>query len=136
MTYIISLCVYGLDDIEAFAPKQKSLALLGWKDARKIKNNYQVWRLLTPTFLHGNAYHIIANLTAQTFLGNGIEAGIGTYRMIFLYFVTGIGGMLLSSIYKPESFAIGCSTSVFGLVGYYVSYIITGWWYMGREAPG
>lgn len=132
MTYIISLCVYGLDDIEAFAPKQKSLALLGWKDSRKIKNNYQVWRLLTPTFLHGNAYHIIANLNAQLFLGNGIEAGIGTYRMIFLYFTTGIGGMLLSAIYKPESFAIGCSTSVFGLVGYYVSYVITGWWYMGR----
>lgn len=56
--------------------------------------------------------------------------------MIFLYFTTGIGGMLLSAIYKPESFAIGCSTSVFGLVGYYVSYVITGWWYMGRQEPG
>jgi membrane associated rhomboid family serine protease len=108
----------------------------GWKDARKIKNQYQIWRLITPTFLHGNAYHIIANVVSQLFLGSGIEYGLGLTKFVVLYFVTGFGGMLLSAIMKPESFAIGASTSVFGLVGFYISYLFTNWSFMGREKPG
>jgi len=69
-------------------------------------------------------------------LGNGIEYGLGIYRFIALYFATGIGGMLLSAIMCPQSFAIGASTSVFGLVGYYISYLFTNWQFMGREKPG
>ena len=38
--------------------------------------------------------------------------------------------MLLSCVFKPESFAVGASTSVFGLVGFYISYIFTNWQYM------
>tara|TARA_B110000285_G_C14958298_1_gene530324 strand:- start:129 stop:629 length:501 start_codon:yes stop_codon:yes gene_type:complete len=108
----------------------------GWKDSKKIVNHLEIWRLLTPTFLHGNAYHIIANVVSQLFLGNGIEYGLGMKRFIGLYSLTGFGGMLLSSIMKPESFAIGASTSVFGLVGFYISYLFTNWSFMGRERPG
>lgn len=50
--------------------------------------------------------------------------------MIFLYFTTGFGGMLLSCIFKPESFAIGASTSVFGLVGFLIAYVCSHWQYM------
>jgi len=50
--------------------------------------------------------------------------------MIFLYFSTGFGGMLLSCIFNPESFAIGASTSVFGLVGFLIAYVISHWQYM------
>ena len=108
---------------------------MGWKDAKKIKNDGQVWRFFTPTFLHGSAYHINANLMSQLFLGNGIEFGIGPWWMIFLYFTTGFGGMLLSCIFKPESFAIGASTSVFGLVGFLISYVFSNWQYMKIYRP-
>ena len=40
VTFIISCCIYGLSNAEAFAPDSRSLALLGWKDAKKIKNDY------------------------------------------------------------------------------------------------
>jgi len=127
VTFIISCCIYGLSNSEAFAPNPRALALLGWKDAKRIKNNYELYRFITPTFLHGNAYHILANIFSQLFLGSGTEYGIGVPWMVFLYFISGIGGMLLSCILKPESFAIGASTSVFGLVGYLVSYVFTNW---------
>ena len=55
--------------------------------------------------------------------------------MIILYFTTAFGGMLLSCIFKPESFAIGASTSVFGLVGYYISYVFSNWQYMLNKNP-
>lgn len=136
VTFVISCCIYGLSNRDALAPDSKALALLGWKDARKIKNDYQLWRLVAPTFLHGSAYHLNANIASQLFLGSGIEHGIEVWRMIFLYFTCGVGGMLLSCILKPESFGIGASTSVFGLVGYLVSYVFTNWQYMGRVKPG
>ena len=127
--------VYGLSNADAFAPQSKSLALLGWKDAKRIKNNYEYWRFFTPTFLHGSAYHIIANVVSQLFLGHGIEYGIGPWRMAFLYFIAAFGGMLLSCVVKPESYAVGASTSVFGLVGFLISYVFTNWQFMGRTKP-
>lgn len=83
--------------------------------------------MITPLFLHGNAWHLNANITAQLFLGSGTENGILPLRMAFLYFISGFGGMLLSCIMKPEIYAIGASTAVFGLVGYQISYIFTNW---------
>lgn len=116
-----------MSNAEAFAPDPRATEVMGWKDAKKIKNDGEVWRFFTPTFLHGSAYHINANIASQLFLGNGIEYGIGVWKMIFLYFSTGFGGMLLSCIFKPESFAIGASTSVFGLVGFLIAYVISHW---------
>ena len=38
--------------------------------------------------------------------------------------------MLLSCIFKPDSFAIGASTSVFGLVGFLIAYVVSYFQYM------
>jgi len=64
ITFIISLSIYGLSNSEAFAPDPRATEVMGWKDAKKIKNDGQVWRFFTPTFLHGSAYHINANIAA------------------------------------------------------------------------
>jgi len=65
-------------------------------------------------------------------MGTGIEHGIGALKMSFLYITTGFGGNLLSSVINPASFGVGASTSVFGLVGYYLAYVFTNWGFMGR----
>ena len=101
MTFALSMMVHGLSNVEAFAPDSRGLAFLGWKDAKLIKNHHQIWRFITPTFLHGSAYHINANIVMQLLLGSGTEHGIGPYRMAFLYFTSAFGGMLLSSIVNP-----------------------------------
>lgn len=65
-------------------------------------------------------------------MGSGIEFGIGFLRMVFLYILTGFGGNLLSSVLNPVAYGVGASTAVFGLVGFYISYLFTNWGYMGR----
>jgi len=58
-------------------------------------------------------------------MGSGIEHGIGTPLFAMLYILSGFGGNLLSSIANPAAYGVGASTSVFGLVGFYISYLFS-----------
>lgn len=69
-------------------------------------------------------------------MGSGIENGIGVGYMIFLYTASGIGGNLLSSVCNPAAYGVGASTAVFGLVGFYISYLFTNWSSMQRARGG
>jgi len=109
---------------------------MGWQDSKKIKNDYQLWRWFTPIFLHGNLEHIVGNVIGQLYMGSGIEYGIGFLKMTILYMLCGFGGNLLSSVLNPAAFGVGASTAVFGLIGYYVSYIVTHPQYMFRKNWG
>lgn len=69
-------------------------------------------------------------------MGCGIEDGIGTVRMIILYFLGGLGGILFSMDVRPFTHGVGASTAIFGLVGFYTSYLFTNFFYMGRMRTG
>lgn len=69
-------------------------------------------------------------------MGSGIEYGLRWWRFLFLYFITGLGGITLSMCIRPNAHGVGASTAVFGLVGYYISYIFTNWFYMLRTDWG
>lgn len=56
--------------------------------------------------------------------------------MTFLYLLSGFGGNLLSACIAPAQYGVGASTSVFGLVGFLISYSFTNFFYMGRKTPG
>lgn len=101
MVFIISCSIYGIKNDAFLAPNPHALDLLGWQDNKKIKNNWEVWRWVTPIFLHGHFEHLLGNVVAQLILGSGIEYGIGVVKMIILYILTGIGGNLLSAILSP-----------------------------------
>lgn len=78
-----------------------------------------------PILLHGHLEHLAGNVVAQLYMGSGIEWGIGFGWFAFLYIITGFGGNLLSSVLNPASYGVGASTAVFGLVGFYVSYLFS-----------
>jgi rhomboid protease GluP len=65
-------------------------------------------------------------------MGSGIEFGIGFGKFVFLYVISGLGGILLSMNLRPNAHGVGASTAVFGLVGFLIAYILTNWQYMGR----
>ena len=69
-------------------------------------------------------------------MGSNIESGIGVVRMVILYWLSGLGGIMLSMCVRPSSHGVGASTAIFGLVGFYFSYLFTNWGYMGRFRTG
>jgi membrane associated rhomboid family serine protease len=76
------------------------------------------WRLVTSMFLHYGILHIGFNMWALFVIGSPLESMLGRLRFAALYFLSGIGGSILSfstgQILTP---AAGASGAIFGLFG-------------------
>ncbi|MBW4936046.1 rhomboid family intramembrane serine protease [Marinobacter sp. F4206] len=77
----------------------------------------QVWRLLTPDFLHFSWTHIIFNAVMLWFLGSQIEWFDGRGRLITLFLATSIFSNGLQYLVSGPLFG-GLSGVVYGILGY------------------
>ncbi len=117
VTYVLmGLCVlfFGL---QLFTKSQIDLDLpfiYGGKINQAILAG-QLWRFITPAFLHGNIYHILFNMYALYILGNRLENIYGHGRFAALYFVGAFGGNVLSFVLSKAD-SLGSSTAIFGLL--------------------
>lgn len=104
-----------------------ALILLGAEYTPEILSG-QIWRLVTPSFLHAGVFHLVLNMWALYHLGGAIETFYGQKRMLLVYVFTGISGSILSVAYTliqiylnngEEGFpiSVGSSAAVFGFVG-------------------
>jgi len=87
----------------------------------------QVFRFITPVFLHGGILHIFMNLVFQSMLCYDFEREWGTKRMICVYFATGFGATLLACVGSPGSLSVGASGALFGCLGVGLAYLILNW---------
>ena len=90
----------------------------------------EYWRLLTSVFLHSGLYHLGSNLIAQVFLGNAVERNLGHIKYLILYIVSGVGGNIISVLYDRaqgvNTYSVGASGAVFGVMGALIVLIIKG----------
>jgi GlpG protein len=77
----------------------------------------QVWRLITPDFLHFSWTHIIFNSVMLWFLGSQIEWIDGRARLVALFLVTSLSANLLQYLVSGPLFG-GLSGVVYGILGY------------------
>jgi rhomboid protease GluP len=91
--------------------------VLGWgaKDNAAIAAG-EVWRLISPIFLHVNLMHIFVNMYSLYAIGPAVERFFGSYRMLVLYVLSGIGGVVMSMAFSPNP-SVGASGAIFGLLG-------------------
>jgi len=90
-------------------------ALYGMKVNEMIARG-QIWRLITPIFLHGSVLHIGFNMYALYLFGPSLERYYGRARFIALYFLSGFAGNVFSMMFSPSP-SLGSSTAIFGLLG-------------------
>ena len=79
--------------------------------------DHQWWRLLTSTFVHAGALHLVFNMWAFWGLGKVMEKLLGSWPMIALYLLSGLGGALASLWWHPLVVGIGASGAIFGVAG-------------------
>jgi membrane associated rhomboid family serine protease len=77
-----------------------------------------LWQFVTYMFLHGDILHLAFNMLALWMFGGEVESVWGSRRFLFYFFLTGIGGGVLSFLSTPTSatVTIGASGAIFGLL--------------------
>lgn len=79
----------------------------------------QYYRLITSGFLHVNWMHLIFNMLALYFFSGAIESFFGPFQFLLIYFVSMIGGDLLSLFihrYDSGYSSVGASGAVCGVI--------------------
>jgi membrane associated rhomboid family serine protease len=79
--------------------------------------NGDYWRLISSGFLHASPFHIFFNMFALWILGTMLEPAIGTVRFGLIYFVSLLAGSFGALVVTPDSFTVGASGAIFGLMG-------------------
>jgi rhomboid protease GluP len=104
LVFVIQVLVGG-DTVLIYGAKNNQLLASG-----------QVWRLVTPVFLHANLLHIGVNMYSLWAIGPAVERFFGRIRFLTIYLLSGICGVLLSLVMIPN-LSVGASGAIFGLLG-------------------
>jgi membrane associated rhomboid family serine protease len=79
--------------------------------------NGEVYRLVTAGFLHAGLFHLLVNMYSLWILGNLLEPAVGRVRFLLIYFVSLLSGSFGALLLTPNSFTVGASGAIFGLMG-------------------
>jgi rhomboid protease GluP len=114
VVYLLQLAtrylLVGVDVPALWGAKVNSLIIQG-----------QIWRLITPVFLHSSdlpfgIFHIGFNMYALFILGRDVEIIYKHKRFLALFLLSGFTGNVMSFVFSPYP-SIGASTAIFGLIG-------------------
>ena len=75
-----------------------------------------IFRLISCAFLHAGIIHLLVNMYSLYVIGSQVENYIGKWKFLIIYFVSAIGGSLLSLIFNG-GVSVGASGAIFGLLG-------------------
>lgn len=84
----------------------------------------QLWRLITPNFLHANLNHITANAISIIIWGHLLEKIIGTRAMYLLVIISCIFTTLFSAIGTPQTISLGASGIAYALMSAFILYVL------------
>lgn len=115
-TCLFILQLIGLNLYASLSFHQDISQLSGW----------QIWRFVTPAFLHFSALHLIFNLMWWWYLAGLVERQLGTSKLLTLLLVGAVIPNLLEFLLSGPDFG-GLSAVVNTLVGYC--------WIVGRMKP-
>jgi rhomboid protease GluP len=108
---LLSVAVYGyavyqIDWLELYGARVNDAIRAG-----------ELWRFITPVFLHGSIPHVFFNMYALLSIGTFLERQFGHGRFAVLYFLGAFSGNVISFLFAGDNgYSVGASTAVFGLV--------------------
>ena len=91
----------------------------------------EYWRLLTAGFVHVELWHLAMNMMALLSLGKIFEPLLGVRRYLLILIPSIIVGSLFVLASPENSFVVGISGGIYGLLAAYITLILrTGGWRM------
>mmetsp|Transcript_69002 Transcript_69002/g.195554 ORF Transcript_69002/g.195554 Transcript_69002/m.195554 type:complete len:288 (+) Transcript_69002:595-1458(+) len=87
----------------------------------------EVWRLVTPMYLHGGVVHYVLNMVVLLQFGIEMERNYGFLRVGAVYMLSGIFGVVASAALAPHTVSVGASGAIFGLFGACLGQVLQNW---------
>jgi rhomboid protease GluP len=132
LTLIASQGNIGMRGMGFLAPSAPSLMRFGASGAYPVFVLGFWWTVLSASWLHGGALHILFNMLWVRDLAPGVANLYGPGRMVIIYVASGVAGFTASSLagaYLPNvpflggaGLTVGASAPIFGLLGALVYY--------------
>lgn len=86
-----------------------------------IIEEHEYYRIFTGLFLHFGINHLLNNMVILGAIGWNLEMEVGRIRFLIIYFISGIGGNLISlysnALQETNVVSAGASGAIFGLMG-------------------
>jgi membrane associated rhomboid family serine protease len=126
VTYVlfaINCAIFILMELAGGTTVESILLEFGAKSNYEI-NQGEVWRLVTPIFIHIGLLHLFFNSYALWMVGPQVEKLYGGARFLILYVLSGVGGVVASYWYHPDILSAGASGAIFGLFGVLFAFVI------------
>ncbi|XKM14562.1 rhomboid family intramembrane serine protease GlpG [Orbaceae bacterium ac157xtp] len=102
----ILLSIVGDDEV---------LSYLGFPISDEYR--FEVWRYITPIFIHFSILHILFNLSWWWYLGGMVERYLGVWKLVEVVILTGLLSNFAQDYFTGPYFG-GLSGVVYGLTGY------------------
>jgi membrane associated rhomboid family serine protease len=119
----INVAIYAL---QSFAGNALVLNFALWPPGRfpvseQITVGFQVWQLISYSFLHANLLHLGLNMWGLYMFGNDIEKTLGSRYFLILYLAAVFSGacaqLIVVSLAAPQIYpTVGASGGVFGVL--------------------
>lgn len=92
---------------------------LGWLGMGQVTEGFELYRVITPIFLHFGIFHIAFNLVMFEAFGRPIERHFGAFKLGYIVISIAIVSNILQMIFTPNGAVFGgMSGVVYGLIGY------------------
>jgi membrane associated rhomboid family serine protease len=111
IVFVAELAAGGMGGIDGGGSLIRDAGLRGPEIA-----NGDWWRVITGGFLHAGFLHLLLNMYVLWVAGSVLEPGIGTPRFLAIYFVSLLAGSLGALLVEPDTFTVGASGAIFGLM--------------------
>jgi membrane associated rhomboid family serine protease len=101
----------------------ESISFIALQPLAILQGKY-LWTFITSMFMHAGFFHLFANMFSLLFVGTLVERLIGKKRYLWLYLISGLFASLLFvgisyfTQSELETFAVGASGALFGLIGF------------------
>jgi membrane associated rhomboid family serine protease len=126
VTYVIfafNILLFLVMEFAGGTTSEYTLLAFGAKHNPSIDQG-EIWRFVTPIFIHIGLLHIFFNSYALWIIGPLVEKLYGGPRFLILYLTSGVGGVAASYWYHPETLSAGASGANFGLLGVLLVFVI------------